>query len=103
MHDVVRVRSALTQPNERPYRCFQATKAFLDALGESGATCVTRATAVKFLLARKFDVARAQTLWRQHEATRRREGLCKFEPFADPLKTELATGKFTILVSFGLS
>lgn len=79
--------------------CFQATKAFLDALSESGAACVSRATAIKFLLARKFDVARAHALWRQHEATRRREGLNKFEPFEDPLKSELETGKFTILVS----
>ncbi|CAH0718229.1 unnamed protein product, partial [Brenthis ino] len=74
-----------------------ATKAFLDALSETGATCISRATAIKFLLARKFDVARAHTLWRQHEATRRREGLIKFEPFEDPLKSELETGKFTIL------
>ncbi|XP_045538702.1 tyrosine-protein phosphatase non-receptor type 9-like [Papilio machaon] len=74
-----------------------ATKAFLDALSEAGASCVSRATAIKFLLARKFDVARAHALWRQHEATRRREGLTKFEPFEDPLKSELATGKFTIL------
>ncbi|XP_047506434.1 tyrosine-protein phosphatase non-receptor type 9 isoform X1 [Pieris napi] len=78
-------------------KLLRATKAFLDALSEAGATCVTRATAVKFLLARKFDVARAHTLWRQHEATRRREGLIKFEPFQDPLKSELETGKFTIL------
>ncbi|KAJ0175065.1 hypothetical protein K1T71_009206 [Dendrolimus kikuchii] len=74
-----------------------AAKTFLDTLNESGAACVSRATAIKFLLARKFDVARAHALWRQHEATRRREGLTKFEPFEDPLKTELATGKFTIL------
>ncbi|XP_037301509.1 LOW QUALITY PROTEIN: tyrosine-protein phosphatase non-receptor type 9 [Manduca sexta] len=74
-----------------------ATKAFLDTLSESGAACVSRATAIKFLLARKFDVARAHALWRQHEATRRREGLNKFEPFVDPLKSELDTGKFTIL------
>ncbi|CAG4935242.1 unnamed protein product [Colias eurytheme] len=74
-----------------------ATKTFLDALNETGAVCVSRATAIKFLLARKFDVARAHTLWRQHEATRRREGLIKFEPFEDPLKSELETGKFTIL------
>ncbi|XP_072938486.1 tyrosine-protein phosphatase non-receptor type 9 [Epargyreus clarus] len=74
-----------------------ATKAFLDALSEAGAACVSRATAIKFLLARKFDVARAHALWRQHEATRRREGLNKFEPFEDPLKSELETGKFTIL------
>ncbi|XP_052752201.1 tyrosine-protein phosphatase non-receptor type 9 isoform X2 [Galleria mellonella] len=74
-----------------------ATKAFLDTLTEAGAVCVSRATAIKFLLARKFDVDRAFALWRQHEATRRREGLSKFAPFEDPLKAELETGKFTIL------
>lgn len=57
------------------------------------------ATAVKFLMARKFDVARALTLYEQHEATRIREGLVRFEPGADPLRTELETGKFTVLVS----
>ncbi|XP_052742529.1 tyrosine-protein phosphatase non-receptor type 9 isoform X1 [Bicyclus anynana] len=75
----------------------QATKEFLDTLNDTGAACVSRAIAIKFLLARKFDVARAHSLWRQHEATRRREGLTKFEPFEDPLKSELQTGKFTIL------
>ncbi|KAI5643853.1 tyrosine-protein phosphatase non-receptor type 9 isoform X1 [Phthorimaea operculella] len=80
-------------------KILRATKAFLDALTESGATCVSRATAIKFLLARKFDVARAHALWRQHEATRKKEGLNKFEPFEEPLKSELETGKFTILPS----
>ncbi|XP_075979283.1 protein tyrosine phosphatase Meg2 isoform X1 [Anticarsia gemmatalis] len=89
-----RVREALLQ---KLLKFLRATKAFLDALSESGAACVSRATAIKFLLARKFDVARAHALWRQHEATRRREGLNKFEPFEDPLKSELETGKFTIL------
>ncbi|VVC96967.1 unnamed protein product [Leptidea sinapis] len=66
---------ALSPDQELQCVTLQATKAFLDALSESGAGCVSRATALKFLLARKFDVARAHTLWRQHDATRRREGL----------------------------
>ncbi|XP_048484673.1 tyrosine-protein phosphatase non-receptor type 9 isoform X3 [Plutella xylostella] len=90
-------RKMETELLRRILKFLRATKAFLDALSESGAACVSRATAVKFLLARKFDVARAHALWRQHEATRRREGLTKFEPFEDPLKSELETGKFTIL------
>ena len=57
------------------------------------------ATAVRFLLARKFDVPRATTLFEQHELTRHREGLFQFDPTIDPLRSELATGKFTILVS----
>jgi len=55
------------------------------------------ATAVKFLMARKFDVSRALTLYEQHEATRVQEGLIRFEPTLDPLITELETGKFTVL------
>lgn len=49
-------------------------------------------------MARKFDVGRGLMLYEQHEATRIREGLVKFEPTADPLRTELETGKFTVLV-----
>lgn len=57
------------------------------------------ATAVRFLLARKFDVNRAVALFEQHEAIRRREGLTSFDPLKEPLLTELKTGKFTMLVS----
>ena len=53
---------------------------------------------VKFLMARKFDVGRGLTLYEQHEATRIREGLVRFEPAAEPLRAELETGKFTVLV-----
>lgn len=61
---------------------------------------VSWSTAVKFLCARKFDVARAVALYEQHEATRYREGLTSFDPSVDPLKTELETEKFTILVRY---
>ncbi|XP_076053155.1 protein tyrosine phosphatase Meg2 isoform X3 [Oratosquilla oratoria] len=54
-------------------------------------------TAVKFLMARKFDVHRAVSLYEQHEETRLREGLTQLNPSKDPLKAELSTGKFTIL------
>lgn len=59
---------------------------------------VSWSTAVKFLYARKFDVTRAVALYEQHEATRFREGLTSFDPTVDPLKSELETEKFTILV-----
>lgn len=59
-----------------------------------------RATAVRFLLARKFDVARALALHRQHGETRAREGLRGLDARSEPLRSELATGKFTILVRF---
>ncbi|KAJ8918911.1 hypothetical protein NQ315_016813, partial [Exocentrus adspersus] len=53
--------------------------------------------AVRFLYARKFDVVRALALFDQHELTRQREGLCRFDPLQEPLQSELLTGKFTIL------
>lgn len=56
-------------------------------------------SAVKFLAARKYDVQRAVTLYEQHELTRHREGLVYFDTNSEPLKSELNTGKFTILVS----
>ncbi|CAN8004975.1 unnamed protein product, partial [Ixodes hexagonus] len=53
--------------------------------------------AVKFMMARKFDIRRALALYEAHENTRYREGLCTFDPTTDPLKGELETGKFTVL------
>lgn len=57
-------------------------------------------TAVKFLAARKFEVARALALYEQHEATRKREGLALLQPTQEPLLSELRTGKFTVLVRY---
>ncbi|KAG8186487.1 hypothetical protein JTE90_009242 [Oedothorax gibbosus] len=54
-------------------------------------------TAVKFMMARKFDITRALKLYEAHEIIRRKEGLIRFDPNCDPLKSELDTGKFTIL------
>ncbi|KAI5696273.1 hypothetical protein M8J75_010766 [Diaphorina citri] len=79
----------------------QATKHFLDTVnqirGHRRAAPVSWTTAVKFLVARKFDVARAVSLFEQNEAIRRAEGLMNFDPTKEPLKSELKTGKFTIL------
>lgn len=60
---------------------------------------MTWSMAVRFLFARKFDVARAFALFEQHELTRQREGLIRFDPTSEPLQQELLTGKFTILVN----
>ena len=65
---------------------------------ERGSGALSWASAVKFLMARKFDVNRALTLYQQHEETRVREGLARFQPTVEPLRTELETGKFTVLV-----
>ncbi|RZF38623.1 hypothetical protein LSTR_LSTR010722 [Laodelphax striatellus] len=89
----------------------QATKSFIEVVnklrrrrggggggGDGGAGGgVSWSTAVKFLAARKFDVGRALALYEQHEATRQREGLLQLDPYKEPLASELATGKFTIL------
>lgn len=74
----------------------------MDIVNGAGSTVgrknVTAATAVKFLLARKSDVQRAVALFEQHELIRQRECLYNLDPMVDPLRTELETGKFTILV-----
>ncbi|XP_023344364.1 tyrosine-protein phosphatase non-receptor type 9 [Eurytemora carolleeae] len=57
------------------------------------------ASAVKFLMARKFNVERALMLYQQHEIMRIREGLKYFDSSSEPLRKELAQGKFTILPS----
>ncbi|KAG8278147.1 hypothetical protein J6590_027403 [Homalodisca vitripennis] len=85
-----------------PSLFFSATKNFIEVVNRmrrrrSGGL-VSWGTAVKFLAARKFDVARAVALYEQHEATRQREGLVHFDPTQEPLKSELDTGKFTILL-----
>lgn len=51
------------------------------------------------MLARKLDVQRAVELFEQHELIRKVEDLDNINPMSDPLRTELETGKFTILVS----
>jgi len=79
----------------------QATKEFVEQVNElrraRNVGPLSWNTAVKFLMARKFDVSRAVSLYEQHEATRQREGLSHLDPDIDPLRTELTTGKFTIL------
>lgn len=82
---------------------FQATKDFIEKVNAKFRRIlgpVSWSTAVRFLYARKFDVFRALTLFEQHELTRKREGLTKFDPLKEPLRSELLTGKFTVLVRY---
>ncbi|KAL7745325.1 hypothetical protein ACLKA6_015345 [Drosophila palustris] len=58
---------------------------------------ISHPTAVKFLYARKFDIPRAVSLYEQHEQIRQREYLYNIDPDVEPLRSELQTGKFTIL------
>ena len=54
-------------------------------------------SAVKFLMARKFNVERALVLYQQHEIMRIREGLTYLDHSSGPLQAELKRGKFTVL------
>jgi len=58
---------------------------------------LSQSSAVKFLMARKFNVDRALVLYQQHEIMRIREGLTYFDHSSGPLQSELSKGKFTIL------
>jgi len=58
-----------------------------------------QSSATKFLMARKFNVDRALILYQQHEIMRIREGLRYFDSTSEPLRKELAQGKFTVLPS----
>jgi len=84
--------------------------------------------AVKFLMARKFDVLRAIELFHSYrvsergwvpsggvgvpmlavtpapcpQETRLKEGIVKLKPHEEPLRSELLSGKFTILVGGGV-
>ncbi|XP_072003973.1 tyrosine-protein phosphatase non-receptor type 9 [Engystomops pustulosus] len=53
--------------------------------------------AVKFLMARKFDVVRAIELFHSYRETRQREGIVRLNPLQEPLLSELLSGKFTVL------
>ncbi|XP_054633912.1 tyrosine-protein phosphatase non-receptor type 9 isoform X1 [Dunckerocampus dactyliophorus] len=58
---------------------------------------VSRPTAVKFLMARKFDVRRAIDLLQAYKNTRLKEGIININPDEEPLRSELLSGKFTVL------
>ncbi|KAG7458826.1 hypothetical protein MATL_G00224750 [Megalops atlanticus] len=58
---------------------------------------VSQSTAVKFLMARKFDVSRAIDLFQAYKNTRLKEGIFNINPDEEPLRSELLSGKFTVL------
>lgn len=88
------------------FSCFllQAVKEFIEILNKKiERKTISPSTALKFVLARKLDVQRAVELFEQHELIRKVEDLDNINPMSDPLRTELETGKFTILVSCNLT
>ncbi|KFV96885.1 Tyrosine-protein phosphatase non-receptor type 9, partial [Fulmarus glacialis] len=79
----------------------QATKQFLEEInkwtGQYNVSPLSWNVAVKFLMARKFDVLRAIELFHSYRETRLKEGIGKLKPHEEPLRSELLSGKFTIL------
>ncbi|KAG7461665.1 hypothetical protein MATL_G00193490 [Megalops atlanticus] len=64
---------------------------------QHGVVMVSQSTAVKFLMARKFDVSRAIDLFQAYKNTRIKEGIYNINPDEEPLRSELLSGKFTVL------
>ncbi|TRY86230.1 hypothetical protein DNTS_023064, partial [Danionella cerebrum] len=64
---------------------------------ESQNADISQTTAVKFLMARKFDVSRATDLFKAYMNTRVKEGIYNINPNEEPLRSELLSGKFTVL------
>uniref|UniRef100_A0A8C9W6Z5 Tyrosine-protein phosphatase non-receptor type 9 n=1 Tax=Scleropages formosus TaxID=113540 RepID=A0A8C9W6Z5_SCLFO len=78
----------------------QAVEEFLAELRnreQHAEVLVSRTTAVKFLMARKFDVSRAIDLFQAYKNTRIKEGIYNLNPDEEPLRSELLSGKFTVL------
>ncbi|XP_051821644.1 tyrosine-protein phosphatase non-receptor type 9-like [Antechinus flavipes] len=53
--------------------------------------------AVRFLTARKFDVRLAVELFRAYVKMRQKEGILNLRPDEEPLRSEILSGKFTVL------
>ena len=66
---------------------------------KSGLPPVSTDLALKFLMARKFDVARASKLFKRHLEIRTKYSMAKMKPLDEPLSKELLNEKLTILVS----
>lgn len=84
-------------------RVLQAIKQFIDLVNSSSPhqprKNVTPETAIQYLSARKFDIPKAVALYEANSQTRQREGLYGIDSNVDPLRSELETQKFTVLVS----
>ncbi|XP_024204749.1 tyrosine-protein phosphatase non-receptor type 9 isoform X1 [Pan troglodytes] len=95
IHDV-KLRSSTETKKEG-----KATKQFLEEINkwtvQYNVSPLSWNVAVKFLMARKFDVLRAIELFHSYRETRRKEGIVKLKPHEEPLRSEILSGKFTIL------
>ncbi|KAK7891790.1 hypothetical protein WMY93_023753 [Mugilogobius chulae] len=83
---------------------FEATRQFLEEINkwtsQHGVSPLSKDLAVKFLMARKFDVLRAIELFHSYRETRLKEGIVRLQPHEEPLRSELLSGKFTVLGAF---
>ncbi|OXA62769.1 tyrosine-protein phosphatase non-receptor type 9 isoform X2 [Folsomia candida] len=79
----------------------ECTKEFLEIVNgarvSKGVSPLSWNAGVKFLMARKFNVRRSLELYNQHQVSRHDEGLFNFDPESEPLRSELLSGKFTVL------
>ncbi|CAK6441263.1 unnamed protein product [Pipistrellus nathusii] len=79
----------------------QATEQFLEVINkwtvQDNVSPLSWNVTVKFLMARKFDVLRAIELFHSHRETGRKEGIVNLKPHEEPLRSEILSGKFTIL------
>lgn len=73
------------------------TKKVNDYRHHENKTALSKAAAIKFLMARKFDYQRSVELYLSHEQMREKEGLLDINIQDLALLKELRTGKFTIL------
>ena len=82
---------------------FQALQSLLENLNadmlKSSLPPISTAVALKFLMARKFDVSRASKLFKQHLEVRAKYKMAEMKPLDEPLSKELLSEKLTILVS----
>uniref|UniRef100_A0A8C7DMQ2 protein-tyrosine-phosphatase n=1 Tax=Oncorhynchus kisutch TaxID=8019 RepID=A0A8C7DMQ2_ONCKI len=79
-----------------------AAKQFLEEITkwttQHGVSQLSWEVAVKFLMARKFDVLLAIELFHSYRViTCLKEGIVKLQPQEEPLHSELLSGKFTVL------
>uniref|UniRef100_A0A8C5IAU0 Tyrosine-protein phosphatase non-receptor type 9 n=1 Tax=Gouania willdenowi TaxID=441366 RepID=A0A8C5IAU0_GOUWI len=90
-----------SRPSQQLPRLSPAVEEFLSTVCNCEkphiAGLVSQPTAVKFLMARKFDVYRAITLFQAYKNTRIKEGIININPNEEPLRSELLSGKFTVL------
>ena len=80
--------------------CAKAVDEFLKKQNWSTSDARNWNLAVKFLMARKFDVNRAIKLYEDHETLRKKEDLYNINLSDELFIKDLETGKFTILVKF---